>query len=95
MIRSEHEYREAVGRIDDEAQRLKQQEEKLVEMGLGRDEVKRAMDPMLSFHQQLRDEVESYEIKYRQWIAPEGGVQAWYVITLDPDYTVQSVKFYI
>ena len=61
MIRSEHEYREAVGRIDDEARRLKQQEEKLIEMGLGRDEVKRAMDPMLSFHQQLRDEVESYE----------------------------------
>ena len=61
MIRSEHEYREAVNRIDDEAGRLKQQEEKLVEMGLGSDEVKRAMDPMMSFHQQLKDEVETYE----------------------------------
>ena len=61
MIRSEHEYREAVNRIDEEAGRLKQQEEKLVEMGLGPDEVKRAMDPMMSFHQQLKDEVETYE----------------------------------
>ncbi len=61
MIRSEHEYREAVDRIDEEAGRLKQQEEKLVEMGLGPDEVKRAMDPMMSFHQQLKDEVETYE----------------------------------
>jgi len=61
MIRGEHEYREAVRRIGEEAQRLKEQEEKLMEMGLGRDEVKRAMDPMMSFHQQLREEVESYE----------------------------------
>jgi len=61
MIRSEHEYREAVNRIDEEAGRLEQQEEKLVEMGLGPDEVKRAMDPMMSFHQQLKDEVETYE----------------------------------
>jgi len=41
------------------------------------------------------DEVESYEVKYRQWICPEGGIQAWYVITLAPDYSVQSLKVYI
>ena len=61
MIRNEHEYREAVRRIGDEAQRLQQQEKKLVEMGLGPEEIKRAMDPMRSFHQQLSEEVESYE----------------------------------
>ena len=61
MIRNEHEYGEAVRRIGDEAHRLQQQEEKLVEMGLGPEEVKRAMDPMRSFHQQLSEEVESYE----------------------------------
>ena len=61
MIRNEHEYREAAQRIGDEAQRLKQQEEKLVEMGLDREEVKRALDPMTSFHQQLKEEIESYE----------------------------------
>ena len=61
MIRNEHEYQEAVRRIEEESQRLKQQEEKLVEMGLGHEEIKRAMDPMMSFHQQLKEEVESYE----------------------------------
>lgn len=61
MIRNEHEYREAARRISDESDRLKQQEQKLVEMGLGREEVKRAMDPVMSFHQQLKEEVESYE----------------------------------
>ena len=61
MIRNDHEYREAVRRIGDEAQRLKQQEEKLAEMGLGIEEIKRAMDPMRSFHLQLKEEVESYE----------------------------------
>ncbi len=61
MIRNDHEYREAVQRLSDEAQRLRQQEEKLVEMGLGAEEVKRAMDPMRSFHLQLKEEVESYE----------------------------------
>ena len=61
MIRNEHEYRQAVRRITDEAQRLKQQEQKLAEIGLAREEIKRAMDPMMSFHDQLAEEVESYE----------------------------------
>ena len=61
MIRNEQEYREAARRISAESDRLKQQEQKLVEMGLGREEVKRAMEPMMSFHQQLKEEVESYE----------------------------------
>jgi hypothetical protein len=30
-------------------------------MGLGRDELKRALDPLRSFHLQLAEEVESYE----------------------------------
>jgi len=30
-------------------------------MGLGRDEVKRGMDPMMSFYQQRKEEAESYE----------------------------------
>jgi ribosome-binding protein aMBF1 (putative translation factor) len=61
MIRNEQEYREAARRISEESDRLKQQEQKLVEMGLGREEIKRAMEPMMSFHQQLKEEVESYE----------------------------------
>ena len=61
MIRSEVEYREAVKRLGEEAKRLQEQEAKLAEMGLGAEDVKRAMDPMRSFHEQLKEEVESYE----------------------------------
>jgi DNA-binding XRE family transcriptional regulator len=45
----------------EEAARLKEQESKLREMGLSKPEIKRAMDPMRSFHAQLQEEVESYE----------------------------------
>ena len=61
MIRNENEYREAVKRIADEEVRLKEQRAKLVEMDLGKEEIKRVLDPMRSFHEQLREEVESYE----------------------------------
>ncbi len=61
MIRSEKEYAEAVERIGQEKQRLGQQEAELKDMGLGPDEIKLALDPMRSFHQQLEEEVVGYE----------------------------------
>lgn len=61
MIRSETEYREAVKRIGEEAARLKDQELRLAELGLSREEIKRVTDPMRSFHEQLKEEVASYE----------------------------------
>jgi DNA-directed RNA polymerase specialized sigma subunit len=61
MIRSEKEYAEAVERIRQEIQRLDKQEAELKDMGLDSDEIKRALDPMRSFHQQLAEEVDSYE----------------------------------
>lgn len=61
MIRNEKEYREAVERIGQEKERLARQEAELKAMGLGPAEVKRALDPMRSFHQQLEEEVASYE----------------------------------
>jgi predicted XRE-type DNA-binding protein len=61
MIRNETEYKEATQRIREEKSRLDQQEEKLKEMGMSDDEMKRAMDPMRSFHAQLEEEVASYE----------------------------------
>lgn len=61
MIRSEKEYREAVGRIRQEEERLAKQEAELKAMGLGPAEIKRALDPMRSFHEQLKEEVQSYE----------------------------------
>jgi DNA-directed RNA polymerase specialized sigma subunit len=68
MIRSEHEYHEAVTRLLAEAARMKEQQSQLKALGLDRDEIKRAMDPVRSFHEQLREEVESYErLKRREF----------------------------
>jgi DNA-binding XRE family transcriptional regulator len=61
MIRNEKEYREAVERIRQEKHRLGKQEADLKAAGLGPDELKRALDPMRSFHEQLEEEVHSYE----------------------------------
>ena len=61
MIRNENEYREAVRRLDEEKARFDQHQDRLMSMGLSADEVKTALDPMRSFHEQLKEEVESYE----------------------------------
>lgn len=61
MIRNETEYQHAVKRIEGERKRLREQESKLKAMDLSKEEVKRVMDPMRSFHQQLKEEVASYE----------------------------------
>lgn len=61
MIRNEAEYQEAVNRLRDEAGRIKEQKDRLQEMGLMKDEIKRALDPVRSFHEQLKEEVASYE----------------------------------
>ena len=61
MIRSETEYQEAVRRLSDEEERIVEHEARLRELGLGTEEVERALDPFRSFHLQLVEEVESYE----------------------------------
>lgn len=61
MIRSETEYQEAVKRLTDEEARLKAQRGELKKLDLSQAEIKRAMDPLQSFHEQLKEEVESYE----------------------------------
>jgi len=61
MIRSETEYQEAMKRLTDEDARLKAQRSELKKLDLSQAEIKRAMDPLQSFHEQLKEEVESYE----------------------------------
>lgn len=61
MIRNEQEYREAVERLNAEKQRLGEHCARLAESGLNEEELKRVMDPMLSFHEQLKEEVTHYE----------------------------------
>lgn len=61
MIRSEAEYQQTLRLIAEQKRHLDEQQKCLASMNLTRQEVKRAMDPLLSFHEQLKDEVESYE----------------------------------
>jgi DNA-directed RNA polymerase specialized sigma subunit len=61
MIRSEKEYREAVERLRQDEEVLALQKDKLEGLGLSEEEVRRALEPMLSFRAQLEEEVEWYE----------------------------------
>ncbi len=61
MIRNETEYQEASARLASERNRLADHRAKLKEVGLSAAEIKRVIDPMQSFHLQLKEEVESYE----------------------------------
>jgi DNA-binding XRE family transcriptional regulator len=61
MIRSEAEYQEASKRLVEELQRLDEHRSRLVKTGLGEIEIQRVLDPLESFHLQLKEEVEAYE----------------------------------
>ena len=61
MIRNESEYQEAVERLEQERRRLEEHRAHLAGLGLGDDEIKRALDPLRSFHMQLEEEVQGYE----------------------------------
>lgn len=61
MIKTESEYKAMVERLNNDLHFIKQQEQVLQDMGLSADEIHRAMEPSMSFHEQLREEVEYYE----------------------------------
>lgn len=61
MIRTESEYRDVVERIRREKHRITEHHDRLVEQGLEPDQVKRVLDPILSLHEQLVEEVSAYE----------------------------------
>src|SRR6202046_2521549 len=61
MIRNETEYQEASARLTDERNRLADHRARLKDTGLSDEEIKRVIDPIESFHLQLKEEVESYE----------------------------------
>jgi len=61
MIRNEAEYKKAVEKLKQEKIRLQEMRQRLVDRGLSKAEIKRAMDPVESFHLQFEEEVESYE----------------------------------
>jgi hypothetical protein len=61
MIKTEKEYRECRGKIEKDQAVIDLQRTELQKMKLTEDEMKRALDPLLSFNQQLIDEVRWYE----------------------------------
>ncbi|GIK15165.1 MAG: hypothetical protein BroJett003_01290 [Planctomycetota bacterium] len=68
MIRNETEYQEAMTRLAEERNRLTEHRARLKQTGLTDEEIKRVIDPMESFHLQLKEEVESYErLKRREF----------------------------
>jgi ribosome-binding protein aMBF1 (putative translation factor) len=60
MIRNETEYQEAYERLEEEEKRLAEHRKRLRDAGLKEEEIKRVIDPIESFHLQLKEEVESY-----------------------------------
>jgi hypothetical protein len=58
-----HRMQLAVRRLREQEQLLSEQKTKLDEMGLKPDEVKRAMDPLRSFRQQLAEETETGNVR--------------------------------
>jgi len=68
MIHNEKEYTAAVNRLAEERARLSLYRKRLTEEGLSAEAVQRVVDPMESFHLQLKEEVESYErLKRREF----------------------------
>jgi ribosome-binding protein aMBF1 (putative translation factor) len=61
MIRTDAEYRRALRRLDEEAETTQRQREQLEDMDLSGGEVERALQPTVSFREQLKEEVEVYE----------------------------------
>jgi ribosome-binding protein aMBF1 (putative translation factor) len=61
MIRTENEYRSSLERIEQIEQLLKDQEKKLAAEGLRAEQIKRALDPSRVLHEQVKEEVESYQ----------------------------------
>ena len=61
MIRNDREYQDALPRIKDDQEFLAAQRHALEELALGPDEIERAMEPAMSFHAQLVEEVGWYE----------------------------------
>lgn len=61
MIKTEAEYQECLKRLEEDRKVIRAQQEKLEELNLSHDQIELAMEPVLSFNAQLKEEVEWYE----------------------------------
>ncbi|MBP7864218.1 helix-turn-helix transcriptional regulator [bacterium] len=61
MIKTESEYQECLKRLKQDDEHIEEQRKALKKAGLKSEEIKRALEPSLSFNEQLKEEVEWYE----------------------------------
>lgn len=70
MIRTEAEYRNALERLEQDAAAIETQRAHLERIGITGDQLERAMQPVVSFHEHLKDDVEVYEHMKRGDLGP-------------------------
>ncbi len=75
MIRTQAEYELARKRLADDISIMAEQQKRLAELGLDKEEVARAMEPAQSFHAQLAAEVEAYDRMKRGDLDPIADLQ--------------------
>ncbi len=61
MIKTESEYQECLKRLKQDDEHIEEQKKALKKAGLKTSEITRALEPSLSFNEQLKEEVEWYE----------------------------------
>ncbi len=61
MIRTESEYRKALERFEQDREHIRAQRAYLEGLKLDADSVERAMQPVVSFHKQLEEEIETFD----------------------------------
>jgi hypothetical protein len=65
MIRNEAEYQKAARRLAEEARRFDEHRLQLKQSGLSDLQIRRVIDPLESFHLQLKEGVEAYVLEVR------------------------------
>ncbi|WP_121614400.1 helix-turn-helix domain-containing protein [Mesobacillus foraminis] len=61
MIKTESAYREAIEKLKQDQEFIKRQKEMFEDMGLTPENIELALQPYISFHEQLKEEVDYYE----------------------------------
>lgn len=61
MIKNEAAYQKALEKLRQDKEFIKSEKLRFKEMGLNDEQINMAIDPLISFHEQLKEEVEYYE----------------------------------
>ncbi|CAM4303049.1 transcriptional regulator [Paenibacillus alkaliterrae] len=61
MIKNETAYQKAIGKLKQDKEFIAKEKLRFKEMGLNDEQIDMAIEPLLSFHEQLKEEVEYYE----------------------------------